>query len=207
MKRSIIGFFVVLAIGLYIVTRLPFAGTSSASAAPATLHAHNQPVTPGAHNQAGHTITGKQSLNAAFIDQVLATAQSPMQGAGALFIRLGLQYHIDAAYVLAIFHHESNYGLTGEARASRSPGNLRCLDLAHYGDLGTWCKDAYAWFPTWSSGLVALYRLLAGPLYVAGGLTTIEQVIPRWAPSGDGNNPAQYIADVLADVASWRANV
>jgi hypothetical protein len=129
-----------------------------------------------------------------------------MQGAGALFVSLALQYGIDDAYTLAIFHHESGYGRTGEARASRSPGNVRCLDLAHYGDLQTWCKDGYAWFPTWSSGLESMYRLLAGPLYAGAGLVTIKQVIERWAPDSDGNNSAGYVAAVLADVTSWRAS-
>jgi hypothetical protein len=130
-----------------------------------------------------------------------------MQGTGALFVELSRQYGIDDAYTLAIFHHESNYGRTGEARASRSPGNLRCLDQAHYGDLATWCRDNYAWFPSWSSGLVAMYRLLAGPLYVAGGLTTIERIIERWAPDSDGNDSAAYIAAIRADVAAWRSEV
>lgn len=189
MKRLFL-FALVLLIGLVAVTHIPLAASS---------------VAPDRH-VAQQTITGKPSLSAAFIDQVLASAQSPMQGSGALFVQMGNQYGIDAAYTLAIFHHESNYGLTGEAHASKSPGNLRCLDQAHYGDLQTWCKDNYAWFPTWSSGLEAMYRLLAGPLYTGAGLVTINQVIDRWAPDSDGNNSAAYIAAVLADVAGWRAS-
>jgi len=203
MKRFV-SFALVLVIGLYVVSRM---SSAPAGAAPATI---NTPATTSASGHAAipgvHTITGKQSLSAAFIDQVLASAHSPMQGDGAAFVQLGDQSGIDAAYVLAIFHHESGYGTTGEARASRSPGNTRCLDRAHYGDLQTWCQDAYAWFPTWYAGLVALYRLLAGPLYVSGGLVTIEQVIPRWAPPGDHNNDSAYIAAVLEDVSSWRAS-
>lgn len=152
-----------------------------------------------------YSIVGAPSLSAAFVDQVLAGARSPMQGSGAAFVRLGRQYEIDDAFVLAIFHHESNYGTTGEARVSKSPGNLRCLDQAHYSDLLPLCRDGYAWFPTWTRGLEAMYRLLAGPLYVAGGLVTIKQIIERWAPDSDGNNSAAYVADVENDIANWRA--
>lgn len=157
-----------------------------------------------------HSIVGKSSLSASFIDQVLGSAGSPARGLGAQFVKLSEKTSIDAAYVLAIFHHESGYGLTGEARASRSPGNMRCLDLAHYGDTGTWCQceqpgNCYAWFPSWYAGLVATFRLLAGPLYAAGGRTTIEQVIKRWAPAGDHNDDTAYIHAVLQDVSTWRA--
>ena len=154
---------------------------------------------------AAYTITGKPSLSAAFIDQVLDRAGSPATGLGDQFIKLSLQTGINAAYVLAIFHHESDYGLTGEARASRSPGNMRCLDQAYYSDLQTWCKNAYAWFPSWLNGLVAMYRLLAGPLYVGAGLTTIVQVLTRWAPPGDNNNDQAYISAVESDVTDWSA--
>ncbi len=170
-----------------------------------------QPATSATNSANNHQITGSPSLTANFIDQVLARAGSPAQGLGNQFIKLSLQTGIDAAYVLAIFHHESAYGETGVARGSRSPGNMRCLDLEHYGDTGTWCHceqpgNCYAWFPSWSAGLVATFRLLAGPLYAAGGYTTIERVIRRWAPPADNNDDSAYIGSILQDVSGWRAS-
>lgn len=190
-----------LAIGLVLVVALFMAANMHVDASSASSAATGRRVAQQT------AITGTPSLSASFIDQVLGAAHSPMAGAGALFVRLSLQYSIDNAYTLAIFHHESGYGTTGEAHASKSPGNLRCLDQAHYGDLHTWCRDRFAWFPTWSSGLEAMYRLLAGPLYAGAGLVTIDQVIARWAPDSDGNNSAAYVAAVLSDVQTWRSEV
>lgn len=151
-----------------------------------------------------HSITGAPSISVAFINQVLCRSGSPVCGEGQTLYNIGVSYHIDPVWPLAIFQHESDFGTTGEARGSKSIGNLRCLDRAHYGDLGTWCQDGYAWFPSWQAGIEACYRLLAGPLYVRGGLTTIERIIPRWAPSSDGNDPAAYVASVLQSVTRWR---
>ena len=150
-------------------------------------------------------VTGKPSISAGFINGLLCKYRSPACGDGQALYNDGKLYDIDPAWTLAIFWNESNFGRAGEARVSKSIGNLRCLDQAHYGDLGTWCADGYAWFPTWRAGIEACYRLLAGPLYIGDGLTTIERIIPRWAPSGDGNSPAHYIAVVRAAVSLWRA--
>lgn len=151
------------------------------------------------------TVTGPPSISATFINDLLCKYDSPVCGDGETLYANGLRYGIDPVWPLAIFWNESNFGRTGEARSSLSIGNLRCLDRAHYGDLGTWCQDGYAWFPSWQAGIIACYRLLAGPLYVQGGLTTIERIIRRWAPSADGNNPTHYIEVVQAAVSLWRA--
>lgn len=150
-------------------------------------------------------VTGAPSISASFINGLLCKYGSPACGDGQQFYTYGKRYGIDPVWPLAIFWNESNFGRAGEARVSLSIGNLRCLDQEHYGDLGTWCKDGYAWFPTWQAGIEACYRLLAGPLYVSSGLLSIERIIERWAPASDGNNPAHYIAVVRAAVRLWRA--
>lgn len=164
-----------------------------------------QPVQLQAETPDADLITGTPSISVSFINDLLCKYRSPVCGNGQALYDNGKLYGIDPVWPLAIFWNESNFGRAGEARVSRSIGNLRCLDQAHYGDLHTWCADGYAQFPTWNAGIEACYRLLAGPLYVGDGRTTIERIIPRWAPSGDGNSPSHYIAVVQAAVSLWRA--
>lgn len=175
------------------------------SACDVTFSTNQQPVQTVQSQSTTDVITGPPSITANFINTLLCKYDSPACGLGQAFYDNGKLYGIDPVWPLAIFWNESNFGRTGEARSSLSIGNLLCLDLTHYGDLHTWCQNGYAWFPTWIAGIEACYRLLAGPLYVQGGLTDIERIIRRWAPSGNGNSPTHYIAVVRASVALWRA--
>jgi hypothetical protein len=172
----------------------------------ASTNADTQSVSTGnsSSDTGPHTVNGSPTISIDFINQVLCKYDSPLCRSGQALYDDGKLYGIDPAYALAFFWNESNFGRAGEARASKSIGNLRCLDHAHYGDLGTWCQDGYAWFPTWRAGIIAFYRLLAGPLYRGAGLVTVEQIIPRYAPSADHNSPERYIAVVNAAVSLWR---
>jgi hypothetical protein len=118
---------------------------------------------------------------------------------------LGQQAGIDPVWPVAISFEESTLGTAGEVTQSLSIGNMRCLDQQHYSDLDTWCQDGFAHFHSWLEGFKAFYRLLKGPLYIGDGLTTIEQIIYKWAPWGDENNPPHYIKVVLAAVSLWRS--
>jgi len=149
-------------------------------------------------------------LSPAFLNQVLAAYHSPAAGLGQQIYDLGRHYDINSDLLLAIFGHESLFGTTGEARVSRSIGNLRCLDSS-YAPYHPGCSDGYAQFPTWLDGVGASDRLLRVG-YVDGAVTipitghrctTLAQVIPVWAPAADGNNPGAYIRDVLAFLQTW----
>ncbi len=58
---------------------------------------------------------------------------------------------------------------------------------------------------SWDDGYQHWYMLIAGPVYVGVGLTTVEQIIPKYAPSADQNNVAAYIQAVEQAVNQWRA--
>lgn len=143
------------------------------------------------------------TLSADFINQVLTAYHSPVVGHGQDIYDEGVRYGIDPAYALAFFMHESSFGTAGEARVSLSIGNLRCIPTAQ-------CRDGYAWFPTWDAGIDAWYRLIKDG-YVDGAVsdhcpcTTIEQIIPVYAPSADQNNEGAYIQAVEHAVSTWRA--
>jgi hypothetical protein len=140
-------------------------------------------------------VIGPPSLTAVFINQVLADHNSPAAGLGQTFYDYGVQYNIDPAFALAVFQHESNFGELGEATASLSIGNVRCLEAYP-------CQDGFAFFPSWGESIKSWYRLISGSLYVGSGLTTVAAIIHRYAPSSDGGS--SYIDAVTQSVTSWR---
>jgi len=144
------------------------------------------------------SLTGSPSISVTFIDQVLRKYHSPAAGLGKTFSDLGVKYGIDPAFALAFFQHESGFGLHGVAVSSLSIGNIRCLpDVV--------CRDGFAFFPSWQAGIKAWYVLVAGPLYVGAGLTTVSQVVHRYAPSADHNDEVAYVQAVTQSVLAWRS--
>ena len=155
-----------------------------------------------------YSVVGQPTMTAAQVDRVLQNAGSPAQGTGTAVYALSLKYGIDDAFAVAFFQHESTFGTRGEAQSSLSPGNLRCIpDAACVNTSGQPCQteqSCYAAFPTWEAGFEAWYKLIR-TLYVdTWHLTTIEQIIPRYAPNADHNDEANYIASVEASVAAFR---
>jgi hypothetical protein len=146
----------------------------------------------------GYSVTGSPSISAAFIDQILCKYSSPACGTGTDLYNIGVQYNIDPAFALAVFWNESNFGTSGMAKTTLSLGNLRCIQSAA-------CVSGYASFSSWADGYRAFYSLASGPIYVGSGLTTAEQIIPKYAPAGDGNNTSAYISVVESCMNLWRS--
>ncbi|HLZ62602.1 MAG TPA: glucosaminidase domain-containing protein [Ktedonosporobacter sp.] len=148
------------------------------------------------------TVLSKPRLSPAFINQVLASYGSPTQGKGQLLYDLGQKYQISSDLALAFYGHESTFGTAGEARFSKSLGNMRCLGSG-YEDLATWCQDGFAWFDSWDHGFEAFYRLLR-TLYVNGWkVETLAQLIQHYAPSSDGNDEKGYVRELTSFLTAW----
>ena len=147
---------------------------------------------------ASDSVVGRPTISAAFIDQVLSAYHSPAAGTGQALYDDGVAFDIDPAFALAFFFHESSFGTQGEARSSLSLGNLRCID-------GYLCRDGYAWFSSWEAGYRAWYTLIAGPLYVGAHLTTVNQIIPRYAPPADDNDDSAYCQAISSAISTWRS--
>lgn len=167
-----------------------------------STHSTVKQVKPSIVHATSDSIVSGPTIPASYIDSVLCTAQSPACGTGQALYTDGVQAHIDPAFALAFFQHESTYGKYGMASATLSLGNMRCIN-------GYTCMisndGGYAAFPSWNTGYVVWYSMMNN-LYIQGwGLTTIEQIIPRYAPTADHNNEAAYIASVEASVATYRA--
>jgi hypothetical protein len=161
-------------------------------------------VVNGSSPSSGSSVVGGPSLSADYINQVLAAAGSPAQGTGTNFYNDSAKYQIDDAWAMAFFRHESSYGLYGEARNSLSIGNLRCI-YKGYEDLGPWCADGYAHFPSWPNGIEAWYRLIRNVYVNSWNCSTVEAIIPHYAPNSDNNDEAAYISSVEQSVSTWRA--
>ena len=156
-----------------------------------TLAQHPQP-----HPNA-HSVIGTPSLSPSFIDQVLASAHSPAQGTGQALYGLSNAYHIDDAYALAFFEHESSFGLTGMARVTYSLGNIRCSQ-------GYQCINGYRAYDNWVAGYSDWFHLIETLYIKEWHLTTVEAIVPVYAPSSDGNNVSGYIAAVEQSVDAWQ---
>ena len=161
-------------------------------------------VTPAAST---YSVLGSQTLSADFINHVLKAADSPAQGKGQALYDLGVKYGINAAFALAFYQHESDSGQAGEANTTRSLGNLRCIpDAACWNTTGQQCQpnqSCYAAFPTWEAGFEAWYKLIRNLYITSWGLTTIDQIIPKYAPPTDGNNDDAYIAALKKSINQW----
>jgi len=156
-------------------------------------------ISPSQYN----VFQGSSTLSAEQIDKVLSDNKSPASGGGMgqRIIDLSAEYGIDPAYVMATFHHESNFGKSGMARESLSPGNLRCSSWITWGT----CQRGYTFFKSWEDGFKALYILLAGSHYAGASRTVPESIIPLFAPNSDGNHEAGYISALKHNIDSLRA--
>jgi hypothetical protein len=148
-----------------------------------------------------HDLRGAPSLTANQVDAILAQHGSPASGTGQIFYDESLATGINDIWPLGFYWHESAMGLAGVARFSKSIGNLRCIN-------GADCVGGYAYFATWQQGIAAWYALMQNLYFPAPprgfGATTVERIIPHYAPTADNNNESAYIASVVNIVQSWQ---
>jgi hypothetical protein len=144
-----------------------------------------------------YMVVGQPSIKADFINRVLDYYRSPARGKGQALYDYGIKYDIDPAYALAFFMHESSFGTTGVARVTRSLGNIRASD-------GYRNYDGYRLYQTWEQGFEDWYKLISEQYVAQWKLTTVDQIVPMYAPSSDNNDVAAYIQAVKTAVDTWR---
>ena len=197
MKQALLFLAAVALVALVLAASNGMNASGATSSSGTTYHVSLDVAQPGQHS-----VLGKPTLSAAFIDRVLAAAQSPAAGTGQTFYQLSIQYGIDDVWPLSFFHHESDYGKTGEATVTHSIGNSRCIATRPCIDQN---RGGYAQMWSWTDGIVQWYTLI-GTLYInQWGRSTVEQIIPRYAPSSDGNDEQGYIDALVNDAAAYRA--
>ena len=164
----------------------------------ASLEAHVDDVS--------YTVTGAPTISADFIDRVLSAYGSPAAGSGQALYELGVEYGIDPVYALAFFLHEDSFGETGIGAANHSLGNIRCSD-------GYRCQYGFRYYATWADSYQDWYTLILNG-YVKGQITnsivghpcsTVDEIVPVYAPSSDHNDVAAYSAAIKHAVNTWRS--
>lgn len=110
---------------------------------------------------------------------------------------------VSIAFATAIFWKESNFGTNGFATANKNPGNTRS-SITGIGFEVTTTKGKFIRYPSWFEGFRDIAWRLVAPKYVyaLGGLTTIEQIITKWAPPEE-NDTEDYIATVVRVMNKW----
>jgi hypothetical protein len=153
-----------------------------------------------------YTVIGPPTISADFIDRVLSAYGSPAAGTGQALYELGVQYGIDPVYALAFFMHEDSFGETGIGAANHSLGNIRCS--ADYT-----CQYGFRYYATWQDAYQDWYSLILDG-YVKGHITdsivghpcsTVDEIVPVYAPSSDHNDVAAYSAAIKHAVDMWRS--
>lgn len=153
--------------------------------------------TPDIARLGAASVVGAPSIDVALIRRVLLRYNSPAVDEAQAFYDLGVARGIDPAYCLAFFIIESAAGTQGVARTTYSVGNIRALS-------GQPSFEGYRQYNSWREGIADWYRLI-DELYVRElGLSTVDAIVPVYAPSADSNDPAAYILTVKRLVAGWR---
>ncbi len=162
------------------------------------LISHNHPTGNGGMYDSSYQVTGQPSVDANFINQVLASYHSPVSGKGQALYDLGVKYGVDPVYALAFFQHESRFGTTGVARFTHSLGNIRVTPGYHN-------YAGYRKYDTWEEGFEDWYKLITIQYVQQWNLVTVDQIIPVYAPSSDNNDVDAYIQSIKDTVDAWRS--
>lgn len=145
-----------------------------------------------------NSVVGSPTISANFINRVLTHYNSPATGKGQALYDYGVKYDIDPAYALAFFLQESTFGTQGVARVTHSLGNIRA-------SAGSPQIDGYRYYRTWEEGFEDWYKLISQQYVEQWGLSTVDQIIPVYAPASDNNDEAAYIQTIKSAVDTWRS--
>ena len=118
-------------------------------------------------------------------------------GKGQTLYNDGVKYGINPAYAMAFFLEESNFGTKGVATVTHALGNIRA-------NAGEPQYKGYRQYKTWEAGFDDWYKLISEKYVGEWHLSTIEQIIPIYAPSYDNNDESQYITTLKIAIERWR---
>ncbi|HEU5382772.1 MAG TPA: hypothetical protein VFV38_45780, partial [Ktedonobacteraceae bacterium] len=145
-----------------------------------------------------YSVVGKPTVSAAFLNRVLVAYGSPAAGLGQTMYNDGVHFGVDPVYALAFFLHEDGMGTTGWGAVNRSLGNTRCTP-------GYQCRGGYRAYASWAAGFWGWFNLIRVQYVNTWHLVTVDQIIPVYAPSSDGNNVRGYITAIKSAVDVWRS--
>ncbi len=140
-------------------------------------------------------LRGAPTVTPALVDAVLGREGSPLAGLGDYICARGRRDGIDPVFLLAFV---SEFDATRAlSPAVHNVGHLSAV-------AGQPSQDGYRQFATWRDGIDAWYALVQGLYLDQWNLTTLDAMVPVYAPG-----PAAQVEDQVnrlhALVASWRA--
>ncbi len=158
--------------------------------------------------QHGQSLTGEQ------IDSILRDIGSPAVSTGDIWISLGSEHNIDAAYALAIFIQESGAatnkawnGWKPDGTHTYNVGNIICAGFDHNHDGVLDCYNGFRDYSGmsgnhWYNGIEGTIANLA---YYRdkNNIKTYDQAIKVWAPPTE-NNTSGYINATQQLIQGWR---
>jgi hypothetical protein len=147
------------------------------------------------------------SISRAKFVAVLGALQSPAADEAAALAAIPERYGIDRGIALAFFVHESGAGRLGICRdyGTRNWGNLRKLQQAHRGIIVPTRGGAFASYLSWAAGLEDWCELLIHTYEGRWGLVSLGEILRKYAPKADKNDPAAYAAKVVRHIRRWQA--
>ncbi len=153
--------------------------------------------------QGGATpIVGPPSIPYETVLRVLALRPaSPLLPLAPEIWTVSQQASVDVAFALAIWLKESEFGTTGVSITMRNPGNLTCTAADPLRRSG--CSGRWATYARWNDAVADWFAYIERR-YVAQGLTTVEAILPIYAPPGE-NDTAVYIAQVTSWLRDWNS--
>lgn len=165
---------------------------------PATQGGTNAVAGGGVPRVAGDlAVMRAPSISVNGIRQILRQYGSPAVDDADAMYELGVRYGIDPAICLAFFIVESSAGTRGMAVETRSVGNIRAT-------AGYVNHRGYRKYSSWREGMEDWYRLITRLYVQEWKLTTVDAIVPVYAPAEDNNDPGRYSATVRRLVNEWR---
>jgi hypothetical protein len=132
-------------------------------------------------------VAGPASVDTAVVDAALRREGSPLAGLGETIVAEGRHWGIDPVYLVAfVTYFDAGAPLPV---AAHNVGHIRAVGAET-------AINGYRVFPTWQAGIDAWYRLIA-TLYVRRwGLTTLDRIVPVYAP-GSGRRSVEAELNTL----------
>lgn len=142
-------------------------------------------------------------------ERILVNANSPAASTAQRGYSDVVGFGVSPAFALAIFEHESRFGLHPKSLTLRydlkSPGATRSTRTGEGTVINIPGRGPFVKYPMWVQGWADLAYRLVDPsfVYAQEGRKTIREIITRWAPPEDGNVPEFYIAAVVKSMNEW----
>lgn len=151
------------------------------------------------------TVAAPPRIDVSNFTRVLDEAHSPAAPeAGALYAAF-VAAGVDPAVGLAFFAVESSFGKAGITADydTKNWGNVRTAEVPGAGAVISTRGGPFVKYPNWTAAVQDWCARLLGPRYAGAGLLTVPQVVVKYAPASDANDPDGYAEKVRFLVEKW----